>query len=140
VREAARGAPTTEILEQPGPARVAAATDQREQLRLFAEDVAVRLDRVAPLLAVVSAAAPSEPRLAELLRELHDARLRNLRAVPALVGANGPLRLPAEDAAETIWALASPELYLLLTRVRGWSNERYAAWLADGLAALVLPS
>ena len=45
-----------------------------------------------------------------------------------------------EEAAETVWALASPELHTLLTRVRGWSRERYIAWLADTLAgALVLP-
>ena len=58
-------------LEQEGPRRLAAATDQREQLRLFAADVVLRLERAAPLVAIVSGASRSEPELAELLVGLH---------------------------------------------------------------------
>ena len=39
---------------------------------------------------------------------------------------------------ETVWALTSPELHQLLVRVRGWTRERYCAWLGDSLAALLL--
>jgi hypothetical protein len=42
-------------------------------------------------------------------------------------------------AAETVWALASPEMHQLLRRTRGWSRAAYEAWLADALAALLLP-
>ena len=138
VRRAARGDGEDEILEQAGPARVAAATDQREQLRLFAEDVAARLERVGPILGVLANAAASEPALADLYRGIHEARLRNLRTLPAALARNGPLRVDEETAAETIWALASPDLHSLLTGVRGWKRERYTAWLADSLAAILL--
>jgi AcrR family transcriptional regulator len=138
VREAARGDGKAEILEQEGPQRVAAETDQREQLRLFAEDVAARLERVGPLLRVLASAAASEPALAELYHGLHEARLRNLRTLPAALARNGPLRVDEETAADTIWALASPEAHGLLTGVHGWPRERYTAWLADSLAAVML--
>jgi AcrR family transcriptional regulator len=138
VRGAARGAEETEILEQAGPARVSAATDQREQLRLMAEDISERLERVGPLLIVLAAAAPSEPALAELHRRLQDARLSNLRTIPTTLARNGPLRIDEESAAETIWALASPDLYALLTGVRGWPRDKYASWLADTLGAILL--
>jgi AcrR family transcriptional regulator len=138
VRNAARGDGETEILEQEGPTRVEAATDQHEQLRLFAEDITRRLERVGPLLRVLANAAASEPALAELYRGLHEARLRNLRTLPVALARNGPLRVDDETAAETIWALASPDLHGLLTEVRGWSRARYAAWLADSLAAILL--
>ena len=140
VRGAGRGAEGRQILQQEGPARVAAAGTQREQLALFADDISRRLSRTAPLLAVVGAAAPGEPALAELARRLHKARLANLRTVAGLLERHGPLRLEAEEASETIWALASPELYLLLSEQRGWSRTRYAEWLADSLAALLLVS
>jgi TetR/AcrR family transcriptional regulator, regulator of cefoperazone and chloramphenicol sensitivity len=140
LRAAARGEEDSEILEQEGPARVAAADTQREQLALFADDITRRLARTGPLLGVVAAAAASEPALAELARRIHEARLANLRIVPGLLERNGPLRLEAEEASETIWALASPELYLLLTEQRGWSRTRYAEWLAASLAALLLVS
>ena len=138
VRGAARGDEETEILEQAGPARVFAATDQREQLRLLAEDISERLERVGPLVVVLAAAAPSEPALAELRRRIDDARLRNLRTIPATLARNGALRIDDAEAAETVWALASPEVYVLLTGVRGWAREQYATWLADALGAILL--
>ena len=54
------------------------------------------------------------------------------------LAANGPLRLDLDAATESVWALASPELHQLLTRTRGWTRERYCAWLADSLTALLL--
>jgi AcrR family transcriptional regulator len=138
VRRAARGDQDTAILEQEGPARVAAAGTQREQLELFTDDVSTRLARTGPLLRVVASAAASEPALAELHGRLHEARLRNLRTLPTVLERHGTLRIPADEAAETIWALASPDLYVLLTETRGWSRERYAAWLADTLTAALL--
>jgi AcrR family transcriptional regulator len=137
VRRAARGRDDAEILDQEGPRGVAAAGTQREQLELFAEDISARLARAGPLLQVVASAAPSEPALAELYRRIHDARLGNLRSLRAQLARNGSLRLDDEAAAETIWALTSPELYVLLTGMRGWSRERYAAWLADSLDSLL---
>jgi AcrR family transcriptional regulator len=126
LRRAARGDDQTEILSQPIPRRTLAEDDRREALRLFAGDVTKRLERVAPLLAVAAA----EPSLADLHRKLHHARLRSLSALAPALGATD------KAAAETIWAFASPELYLLLTRTRGWSARRYTSWLTDTLAAL----
>jgi AcrR family transcriptional regulator len=139
VRAAARGDEPGPILEQAGPAAVAAAGGQLEQLHRFASDVCDRLERVGPLMAVVAAAAPSQPELATLYRELHQARLRNLRRFVDMLAANGPLALEPRRAAETVWALASPELHQLLRRTRDWSRAAYEAWLADALAALLVP-
>jgi AcrR family transcriptional regulator len=138
VRGAVRGKDDTEVLQQPGPRRLEAETDQRAQLRVFAADVSERLARTAPLLAVVASAAASEPSLAALYGDLHGARMRNLSSMPPALARNGPLRVDPERAAQTIWALASPELYALLTGQRGWSRERYAGWLADTLEAVLL--
>jgi AcrR family transcriptional regulator len=138
VRHAARGPGEAEILDQEGPARVASASDQREQLRLFAADVTARLARVAPLVAVVAAAAPSEPALAEVHRTLHEARRANLAALVAQLAANGPLRLDPDAATDAVWALASPELYALVTGRAGYDAERFAAFLADALERVLL--
>lgn len=138
VARAVRGGDPAPVPEQRGPRAVVSATDQREQLRLFAADVVLRLERAAPLVAVVSGSARSEPELADLLARLHADRLRNLGHLVDALAANGPLRLGAEDAVETVWALTSPELHQLLTRVRGWTRQRYCDWLARSLAALLL--
>lgn len=138
VRQAARGADDREILQQEGARGVAAATDQREQLHLFATDISRRLARAAPLLGIVAGAAVSEPELADLYGTLHGARRRNLATVAAALAANGPLRIDEDAATDTLWALTTPELYLVLETQRGWTRERYALWLEDMLASALL--
>lgn len=138
VGEAARGGDQRPVPEQDGPRAIAASGDQREQLRLLAADIVLRLERVGPLLDVLSSAARTDPELAELRARIHDGRLAGLRGFIDALAVNGPLRLDLDAATESVWALASPELHLLLTRTRGWTRERYCAWLADSLEAQLL--
>jgi AcrR family transcriptional regulator len=138
VRRAVRGDDPAPVLAQAGPRAVAAATEQHEQLRLFAADVVLRLERAAPLVTIVAGASRSEPELAELLTLLHTHRRDNLRGLVEALAANGPLRLAIDEAVDSVWALTSPELHQLLSRVRGWTRSRYCDWLADSLARLLL--
>jgi AcrR family transcriptional regulator len=137
VRTAVRGGDPAPAAEQAGARAVAAAPDQREQVRLFAADVAARLERVGPVLRSLAAAA--EPELAELLARVDRDRLEGLRRFVDALGRGGPLRLDADTAAETVWALASPELHGMLAARRGWPRERYVEWLADTLGAALVP-
>jgi len=139
VRGAVRGDEAVPVPEQKGPRAIAAAHDQREQLRLFAAHIVRRLERAAPLVVVVGGAARSDPELARLLTKLHADRLRNLRTLTRALAASGPLRQEEDEATETVWALTSPELHQLLVRERRWSRRRYTRWLAASLAEVLLP-
>lgn len=138
VERAVRGGDPRPVPEQDAPRALAAEADQRQQLLLFAADIVPRLERAAPLVTVVGGAARAEPELAELLERLHAIRRRNLAVLVDALTANGPLRVGREQAIDTVWALTSPELHQLLTRIRGWSRKRYTSWLAESLAALLL--
>jgi AcrR family transcriptional regulator len=138
-RRAVRGADPVPVPEQAVPRSLASITDQGRQLRLFAADVAPRIERGGPLIGVLACAARGDAELAGLLATLHADRMRNLHVLADALAANGPLRLPAEEAVETVWALTSPELYELLVRERGWTRQQYEEWLAAGLARLLLP-
>ena len=138
VGRAVRGGDPRPVPEQDGSRALAATTDQHEQLRLFAADIVLRLERAAPIVAIVSGASRSEPELADLLAQLHAVRLKNLAVLVDALAANAPLRLPANQAVETVWALTSPELHQLLVRVRGWTRHRYTHWLAESLDTLLL--
>jgi AcrR family transcriptional regulator len=138
-RRAVRGADPAPVPEQQVPRMLASVSDQREQLRLFAADIAPRISRGGPLLSVLACAARSDPELAQLLSTLHADRLRNLRVLVDALARGGPLLLPPDRAVETVWALSSPELHELLVRERGWSRRQYEEWLAAGLARLLLP-
>lgn len=138
IQRAARGDEPTPILEQPGARSVAAEPDPREKLRIFATDISGRVARVAPLTGVLGAAAAEEPELEELRSAMHERRRDNMRRFARMLEETGMLRTDVESATETIWALASPELYGLLSGPGGWTPERYERWLADSLAALLL--
>lgn len=138
VGRAARGPDASPILEQERPRAIAAETDQHEQVRLFAEDVVRRLERVGPLLAVLAGAARSEPELTKVLKGIHSARRKNLRVFVGFLTANGALNVDADAATDTVWALASPELHQLLAGTRGWTRSRYSNWLAATLSATLL--
>jgi AcrR family transcriptional regulator len=44
---------------------------------------------------------------------------------------------PPETLVDSIWALASPELFTKLTGERGWTVERYEQWLVQTAGALL---
>jgi AcrR family transcriptional regulator len=138
MQRAVRGRDARPVPDQAAPQAIARVTDQRRQLQLFAADIARRLERAAPLVAVVGAGAQGEPELGRLLKQLHDDRLHNLRVLVDALRANGSLRSPPAAATESVWALTSPELYGLLTGIRGWSRRRYTTWLAESLEAILL--
>jgi AcrR family transcriptional regulator len=133
-----RGSDPRPIPEQDGPRALAAETDQRVQLRLFAGDLVSRMERAAPLAAVVASAARSDPELAELYARLQRNRLENMATLVDALAANGPLRVPRDQALDTVWALTSPELHQLLLGTRGWTGDHYHDWLVDSLVATLL--
>lgn len=45
-----------------------------------------------------------------------------------------------EEARDVLWAHTSVELWDLLVRQRGWSQERFGAWVAAQLIAALLPA
>jgi AcrR family transcriptional regulator len=141
VRSAVRaGVDEQPLLEQAGPQSVRSAPSQTEQLRRFSLDVADRLERVGPLMDVVTSAALHEPEVDALRRQMLDGRLKSYRAMIGWLRENGELRpgLTPSEAAEIVWALASPEMHRLLRRERGWSRRRFARWLEESLNDLLL--
>ncbi|MGE5642516.1 MAG: TetR/AcrR family transcriptional regulator [Byssovorax cruenta] len=129
------------LLDRPDPQAVLKETDQRRQLTLFASDITKILHRAAPVFEILRIAAKTEPEIAELVQRLVRERLANMSMVAKHVAANGPLRegLNRVRAAEVIWSMTSPELYILLIRDLHWTDEQYTPWLTETLIRLLLP-
>jgi AcrR family transcriptional regulator len=127
--------------ERPYVAAIRHEPDPRRKLALYAEAAREMLARLAPLFAALRDAAASDDTAAEIWRGFSDRRARNMRAFVGDVASVGGLRpgLDEDTAADTVWATNSPEVYLMLTEERGWTSERYEAWLADTWAAMLLP-
>lgn len=115
--------------------------DQRRQLTRLAQRIAEILSRAAPVFEVMRTAAKTEPKINARLQDLQQERHENMALFVHQIAMNGPLRASLDErrAGETVWALASPELFNLLTADLGWPKEQYAAWLADILMRTLLP-
>lgn len=129
------------LLQRQGPRDVQQARDQHGQIELFAGQMAEIMGRVAPLFGVMRTAAKTEPEIAEMLHGILGERVEGLKVFVAALLSNGPLQegLTLDDAAETVWALSSGEVYTLLVTDRGWSVDRYRQWLANALTRLLIP-
>ena len=115
---------------------------QHRQIQMFAKRMRIFFSQVAPLVEVMRTAAKTEPEIETLLKKYLDDRLQGMGFFIDCLLANGPLRngLSKSSAVETIWALASAEIYNLLVGDRGWSGEEYEIWLTETLDRLLLPN
>jgi AcrR family transcriptional regulator len=128
------------LLEREGPQKVRAEPTQRRQLAAFAADIVQILERARPVDDIMRGAGAVDPEIAALRAGMQELRYRNMRQLVSWLAARGPFRggVSEEEAAAIIWTLASPEVHGLLRRDRGWSVERYVAWLSDTLSRTLL--
>jgi AcrR family transcriptional regulator len=109
-----------------------AQTDPRELLRRQAANYRRIADRAARLERALATGAATDPALADLYAEARRQRHFGTSFVAGRLGELGALADP-ETAPDTIYALAAPDVYLLLVDDRGWTPDRYESWLAAQL-------
>lgn len=121
---------------------VAQEHDQRRQLQMFAQVVANNLDQVAVVSQIMADAAKTEPDLDRVVQKLNRQRLEHMTLAVQQIAAHGPFQeeIDEANARDIVWTLTSAEVFLLLTRDRGWPKEKYAGWLADTLIKALLPA
>jgi AcrR family transcriptional regulator len=127
-------------MERPWFKAVLAAETAAEQLRLHVAGTRAVLDRVAPIVRVLDAAAAADPEVRDLWPDEVDPRLVvQATAANALVAKPGARPdLTPERATDILFGLLSPELYLLMTGDRGWSPEQWEEWAHDLLSGQLL--
>ena len=121
-------------MERPWFYAVLAAETAPDQLREQAKGVRALLERVAPIVEVVRAAAAADPEVESLWVDPDPRFTVSSAAAKALVAKPGARAgLTADEAADVLYGVLSPELYLLLVRDRGWSSQRWERWVYDVL-------
>jgi len=91
---------------------------------------------------VLNDGAQSDAELQAFAGALSERRIGHMRAFAADLAAVGGLRegISIELAGAVIWAMNSPQFYLLYVRDRRWTPEFFEQWLADTWKRLLLPS
>jgi AcrR family transcriptional regulator len=91
-------------------------------------------ERTAPFARLIREASVGDDEIAEVLGATRERQRADVEAGVALVLG----RTPTVDERDGVWAITSPEVYLLLVHESGWTPAHYQGWLAATLAG-VLP-
>lgn len=118
-----------DVLSRPQAQAMLEASDPEEVLRRHARLGAELLQRVAPIVAVVTEAAATDPDAAALLATQEQGRLDGMGATADRLAELGALRdgLTAHAAKESLWMLSGLEPFQLAAR-RQWSLDAYTDW------------
>jgi AcrR family transcriptional regulator len=117
-------------LDRPWFQQALATPTAKDHLRAHVEGTSAVLGRVAPIIKVLEAAAATDPEIADLWPQGPDPRLTiQTTAAKSLMSKPGARKdVKAAHAADVLFGLLSPELYLLLVGERGWSAKRWKDW------------
>jgi AcrR family transcriptional regulator len=112
----------------------------RGKLQIYATAITAIQQRMAPLYRTVAQAAATEPALTQVWQQLLARRAQNMPLLIEDLESASALRngLTRREAADTVWAVNSTEIYVLMTETRGWDAEHYQHWLTDTLCRLLL--
>ena len=123
--------------ERPWSAEVSAEPDPVCQVQLIAGFICDIQERSEPMQAAQREAAAFDPIAATGLDEAHRRRREAFRAVIGMLPETS-LRSSPDASTDTMWAVASAEVFLLLRRGRGWTWDQIRAWLSRTLVDLLL--
>jgi AcrR family transcriptional regulator len=118
------------VIEEPDPER---------KLRLVASGSVTVKTRIGGILRVIRSGAPVDPDTAALWALIQSDFHANQRAIIESMPP-GSLRdgLDVDTAADILWTLNHPDVWLLLSGERGWAPERFERWFGDALVELLL--
>lgn len=131
----------TPLLERPHVQENIRETDPKRMIENFARDIYQIMRRVSPLFALLRATAKADPEIDAMLQHILAERLKGMRLLTASLSRLGALRdgVDAEQAAVTVWAISSAEVFILLTHDQGWDEQQYIGWLIATLESVLLP-
>lgn len=90
-------------------------------------------ERTAAIARLLRHAAPSDPEIAEMLKSTRERqRLDVAAAIELIIG-----RPPVAAEVDSIGALTSPDVFLLLVDESGWTAGQYRDWMIDMLGIAI---
>jgi len=128
------------MADRPAVRAIQAERDPRKALTLWVGTITEVAARVAPIAAVLYAAADGDPDAGQMLAEEARNRMFGARAFVAYLASLDALApgTSEQQAADLCWALMDGHLYRLLVSQRGWTTAEFERWLSASLAATLL--
>lgn len=118
------------LYDRPEMQAILAEPDLGKRIVQHAAFVTANNHRMAPLLQALLGAAASEPDAARMLAEWDTRRLDVAAKYARAAAATGQLAISQEECRDILYATMDGTLWQRLVAERGWSDDRYAQWLA----------
>jgi AcrR family transcriptional regulator len=120
-----------DVLDEPDPER---------QLRRVAQNSRIVKERAGAVLGVIRSAAATDADAGELWARIQSDFHDNQRAIVEALHARKALRrgLSVARAADVLWTLNHPDLWLLLVGERGWTPREWERWFAEAVRSQLL--
>lgn len=117
-------------LDRPWFQQALATTTATAHLTAHLEGTRAVLERVAPIMKMVEAAAATDSGIADLWPDERDPRLtvQKTAAKSLLTKPGARPDVTVEHAADVLFGLLSPEVYLLFVSQRGWAPAQWQTW------------
>ncbi len=126
--------------DRPRSRQLITDADPRSLLRGYAGLLREMHERGAGLFDAVRGAAETDAEAASLWRDLQAQRRTGAANLVRAIAARPAFRpgLDLETAADLVWVLNGPGLYLQLVRDRCWPPAKYERWLGEALQSQLL--
>jgi AcrR family transcriptional regulator len=119
------------LYDRPEMQHILAEPALRRRNERYAAVTAAFNRRTAALLEMLAGAAASERAARDMLAEWRERRLDVATRYAAAAAATGQLAAEEAEFRDTVYATIEGGLWRQLVGERGWSDERYANWLAS---------
>jgi AcrR family transcriptional regulator len=126
--------------QRPWAQGVRRATTVPDMLEAYADLIVLVGGRIGAIAEAIRGAAASEPEAREVFQKIEEERLTGARNIVAMAVERGGIRAGLDHAvaADIIWVLNDPGLYVRLVVRRGWTTADFRDWLAEALRSQLL--
>jgi AcrR family transcriptional regulator len=125
--------------DRPDVQAARAEQDPRAMINAFARIGRDFMERSSAILHVLATAAAVDPDAAQLMEEIRRQRHAGQSRIVDALAARDALdpSIGMTEAADTTYAVFSPDVHYILTIERGWTAGQYEQWLVRSLGALL---
>ncbi|MFW0797253.1 TetR family transcriptional regulator [Gordonia sp. CPCC 205515] len=124
--------------ERPAVAQIRAEPDLARRLEMQSVFYTETSRRVSPFMMALRAAAGADHAAAEMLAEIDRQRYEGIGFMSRDAAATGQLAISEQECHDLMWATTDGVLWHRLVVEKGWSDERFAAYLATLWKAALL--
>lgn len=125
-------------LDRPEIQAIRSEPSLARRLEMHAAVFTASARRTAPFLLALAGAAATEPTAAGMLAEIGRQRLAGLSVMSREAAATGALAVTQDECRDFVWATTDGTLWHRLVVERGWTDERFAEWLARTWIAVLV--